>query len=87
MDKLWFRAKDYGWGWTPCSGEGWIVTAIVLVALVAGNLAILWLAVARAALGWWLASMLAWNAPLCGMMLIVCWKTGERPRWRWGRRR
>ena len=21
--KLWFKAKLYGWGWYPCSWEGW----------------------------------------------------------------
>ena len=26
--KLWFRAKCYGWGWYPCSWEGWLVILI-----------------------------------------------------------
>ena len=26
--KLWFRAKNYGWGWYPCSWEGWTVLLI-----------------------------------------------------------
>jgi hypothetical protein len=25
--KLWFKAKRYGFGWTPCSWEGWVVVA------------------------------------------------------------
>jgi uncharacterized membrane protein len=28
--KLWFKAKRYGFGWTPCSWEGW--TLIILFA-------------------------------------------------------
>ena len=28
MKKLWFRRKRFGWGWTPASWEGWLVTAI-----------------------------------------------------------
>ncbi len=27
-DKLWFKAKKFGWGWTPCSWEGWTVTGL-----------------------------------------------------------
>jgi uncharacterized membrane protein len=23
--KLWFKAKRYGFGWIPCSWEGWLV--------------------------------------------------------------
>ncbi len=33
-NKLWFRAKSYGWGWTPCSWEGWVVLLIYVGYLV-----------------------------------------------------
>ncbi|MEN9337738.1 MAG: hypothetical protein RIQ41_52 [Candidatus Parcubacteria bacterium] len=29
--KLWFRAKTYGWGWTPCSWEGWLAILIFVL--------------------------------------------------------
>ncbi len=30
----WFKAKRFGWGWTPCSWEGWAVMLLYLCALV-----------------------------------------------------
>ncbi len=75
MDKLWFRAKDYGWGWTPCSGEGWIVTAIVLVALVGGNLAIVWLAADPAEITWRLGFLPHLPAASATVLRILLWNT------------
>ena len=37
MTRLWFRAKRYGWGWTPASVEGWLVMAAFMVAVVIGG--------------------------------------------------
>lgn len=35
--RYWFRAKRFGWGWSrPATWEGWVVTAIFLVAVVGG---------------------------------------------------
>ena len=30
----WFRRKRFGWGWTPISWEGWVVTLLVTGACV-----------------------------------------------------
>jgi len=35
MTRLWFRARGYGWGWTPVTLEGWIVVLAFLVAVAA----------------------------------------------------
>jgi hypothetical protein len=32
MTRLWFRARSYGWGWTPATVEGWLVMLAFLVA-------------------------------------------------------
>lgn len=32
--KPWFRSRTYGWGWTPCSWEGWTVVAVFILFLV-----------------------------------------------------
>jgi hypothetical protein len=93
--QYWFRARRYGWGWTPCSVEGWIVTIFTALALVAGNLAIALLAgeVARhSAVEWrpsesdYLGIVLAWNVLVLGPAIWISWKRGEPPRWRWGGR-
>ena len=36
--KLWFRAKRYGWGWYPCSWQGWAVLAMYVFALLSNAL-------------------------------------------------
>jgi hypothetical protein len=74
----WFPAKTYGWGWgLPSSWQGWLVIAAFIALLVAGSFAF----PPRAALG----PYLAYTAVLCGLLIGVCWLTGEPPRWRWGK--
>ena len=76
MAELWFRAKRYGWGWTPATWQGWAVTVLFVVGFTA------WLA-------WWVEGdrdalgLLPLVALTLGL-LLVSWKKGERPRWQWG---
>lgn len=86
MKKLWFKNKSYGWGWTPASWEGWLVTAGFIAFVVAWPL-ILLLKVDETALEndpriitlFYAVMTLAVMA-----LLVVCWKTGEKPEWHWG---
>jgi len=84
MARLWFRAKRYGWGWTPASIEGWLVMAAFLVAVVLDAAVLIYRVrhgvSPRQALILFYVSL----AALVAALLVVCWKTGERPRWRWG---
>jgi hypothetical protein len=72
----WFRAKKYGWGWSwPLRWQGWLVIAVYC---------------ALSTFGAWrfththdLALVPAF-ALITLLLLGICWKTGERPRWRWG---
>lgn len=74
--RYWFRAKRYGWGWTPVTWQGW-ATLVGFVALVAGaTLAF----PARKALPAYVACVVG----LTVLLLGVCWLRGEPPRWRWG---
>ena len=77
-EHYWFPAKTYGWGWgLPSSWQGWLV----LMAYLVGNvLASLLLNPQVEPTKFTLAI-----AALSGVLLLVCWKTGEPPRWRWGR--
>lgn len=29
--KYWFRAKRYGYGWVPCTWQGWLVVVVYIV--------------------------------------------------------
>ena len=85
MARLWFRAKRYGWGWTPATIEGWIVMAAFFAATALGVLA--YVSAVRSAVDRGLALMLfvLWMALLSGVLIVVCYAKGERPGWRWGK--
>jgi hypothetical protein len=80
---LWFRAKRYGWGWTPVTWQGWAITIVYALA-VAG-----WSAY-EVVTGRRQPFSAVWP-DLIGILLLtallvaICWIKGERPRWRWGK--
>ena len=80
---LWFRAKTYGWGWTPASIEGWLVMALFLAGVVVDVLLLKHRMGAGSPASAW-TIFFAVLAALVGALLAVCWMTGERPRWHWG---
>jgi len=76
-NKIWFRRKLYGWGWTPVTWEGWLVIfvwAILFTSLV------------------WKMDHEGLKNTLfvfisIGALLYVCYKKGEKPKWQWGEER
>ena len=72
---LWFKAKHYGWGWYPCSWQGWTVMLI-------------WIALVWTSMSW-IPEHQVWNKILhtiifTAILITICYKKGESPRWRWG---
>jgi len=81
--EVWFRARRYGWGWTPVTWQGWAITLAYAIA-VAG-----W-AVYELRTGRQQPISAIWpgllDLPLLTALLVaICWIKGERPRWRWGK--
>jgi hypothetical protein len=82
--RLWFKAKRYGWGWTPCTWEGWAVMLADLAAVTG------WVAYAAThpalilGRGGFVVLLLPIVA-LAAFLALICWRKGERPRWRWGK--
>ncbi len=68
--RYWFKARNYGWGWTPSSWQGWLVVIIfiILESLLATNTDI----------------FIVGTFVLVGVLILICYKKGEKPRWRWG---
>jgi hypothetical protein len=75
--KPWFRARRYGWGWRPQTWQGWMITAIFCLATFTGSLL---LAMHKASA----ITINAFVLLLVIALVVICWRTGERPRWRWG---
>lgn len=72
---IWFKAKHYGWGWYPCTWQGWLVLFIWLILFL--------LTVKRFDHEWLKNLMIVFI--LTGILIWICYKKGEKPRWRWGK--
>ena len=78
--KYWFKAKLYGWGFTPATWQGWVVllvhvTMITILAVILDTEASL------------IKVTFTFVVPVIFLTLLlfyICYKTGERPRWQWG---
>lgn len=80
----WFKAKLYGWGWTPAKWQGWLIiftyiTLIISLVLnkeesIPGN----------PDSG---SNFLIFALPiilLTSLLIFICYKKGEKPKWQWG---
>ncbi len=80
---LWFKRKRYGWGWTPSAWQGWLVTLVYVVILVALSLVVDENSSPR-------DIILTFAFPLVLVTLAfvqIAYKKGEKPRWQWGVRK
>lgn len=78
---LWFKAKRYGWGWTPSSWQGWLVLLWYL-----GTLYIIFKridGVSNSASDTLQGVVLPFLL-VTGILIAICYKTGEKPGWHWG---
>ena len=76
----WFRRKIFGWGWTPATREGWLV----IISFLAVVLLIAWRAEGRVVTDGAALRELILPVILAAALLIgICYKTGEPPRWQW----
>ena len=91
--KLWFRAKEYGWGWYPVSWQGWAIT-VLYAALFAATFIIFfgWIGPATEAgletrdLVFSSLEFLAIIGVLTYTLFRICMRHGEKPEWRWGKK-
>lgn len=80
-EKYWFKAKLYGWGWTPVRWQGWVVI-LVFIGLILLNSHRVDSNINSAS--YTLINFIPQTVVLVLILLIICWVTGERPRWQWG---
>lgn len=83
--KLWFKAKNYGWGWYPVSWEGWLVTLVYILGIIAIALRAVEITENGEDTGTqFLCNYIPPLILLSIPMIWICYKTGEKPEWRWG---
>lgn len=84
--QIWFKAKRYGWGWgMPANRRGWTAFAVFLAVWL---LSLLWLV----STGEPTEQLETKNIAIFSVILfadilaliIVSFKYGEAPKWRWG---
>ncbi len=80
MSTLWFKAKRYGWGWYPVTWQGWVVLVVYVGLALAFSLTVDETSSVREVVFTCLLPVTLLTATL----IRICYKKGERPRWRWG---
>jgi len=80
----WFKAKLYGWGWTPAKWQGWVVI-LIYVALLATMI----ISKERDIQGNpdSGSNFLTFALPvivLTALFIWIAYKKGEKPGWHWG---
>ncbi len=75
--KLWFGAKTYGFGWHPQTWQGWLTTVLFVIACGVATLLL------KTGVG--MAGFLAVIFVLTAVFIAICYRKGEKPRWRWGK--
>lgn len=78
--KIWFKAKNYGWGWYPSTWQGWLVLGAYL--LIITGFALLFAQNPESTAN--IIIFVSVSLILTAILLVICWKTGEKPEWRWG---
>ena len=77
----WFKRRLYGWGWVPAKWQGWVVIIIFIIFLLKSG-----------------SDMESNPEPTDSelqtffikiilsvvVVILICYKTGEKPRWQWG---
>jgi len=75
----WFKAKLYGWGWVPVRWQGWVVI-LAFIAFLLWNGMTLGDFPTEAEIT---SSFIKLGIAIF-VILAICWRTGEKPRWNWG---
>lgn len=78
-NKLWFKARRFGFGWYPATWEGFVVIGVYLIVLIA----LFWGVPDDAPLiVIWPRMLILGMATI--LLIAISYKKGEKPGWRWG---
>ncbi len=80
----WFKAKLYGWGWTPATWQGWCIILAYVALIFTLIISIEKDIPGNPDSG---SNFLTLALPiiiLTTLLIFICYKKGEKPRWQWG---
>ena len=78
-NRYWFKRKLYGWGWTPATWQGWLILGLFILFVIVVSFA-LPKEPTNIELIWFFVKIVTGVA----MLILVCYKKGEKPTWQWG---
>jgi hypothetical protein len=76
----WFKRKAFGWGWTPVTWQGWLITLIYIGSLIAFSLTIDESSTRKEVVFLFLIPLVLLTITL----IRIAYKKGEKPGWNWG---
>ncbi|MCE9586563.1 hypothetical protein K8R04_04600 [Candidatus Uhrbacteria bacterium] len=79
---IWFKAKNYGYGWYPATWQGWLIMAIWLALLLLNLYRIDSVSHSSSDT---LINFVPQSLILTLILVAVSYWAGEKPRWRWGK--
>lgn len=79
--KQWFKAKLYGWGWTPATWQGWLIILISIGLIILTGVGLDSKGEPTTAE---IVKFFVTIFIIVSVLLFICYKTGEKPRWQWG---
>ncbi len=82
MKSIWFKRKIYGWGWTPSTWQGWLVTFIYSVLVIFLAFGIDDNPSSQNTMYSYFIPMIL----LTAVFIYIAYRTGEKPKWQWGKR-
>jgi hypothetical protein len=78
---LWFKRKLFGWGWTPVTWQGWLIVVLYAVLVSLFALTLNEDSPPREVAFTFLLPI----AILTTLLIRICYRKGEKPRWQWGK--
>ncbi|MBP6884068.1 MAG: hypothetical protein KBC06_02445 [Candidatus Pacebacteria bacterium] len=77
----WFKRKIYGWGWTPVTWQGWLTMGVFILLMVLNFNRIESYSYSESDI---LINFIPQTIILMAVLIFICYKKGEKPRWQWG---
>ncbi|MDP2705666.1 MAG: hypothetical protein Q8O49_00450 [bacterium] len=76
----WFKAKLYGWGWMPVKWQGWVTILVFIVLIILNSFRL----DSDNPSPEEVRGFISQTIILVLLLILICWKKGEKPRWQWG---